>query len=272
MSADPWAPLDAFDLIVTTPQYALPSARRPAHRGAHASGRLQLGWPQPQRSGGRGSPDCPSHGSPSCWAAMSGAGPSASGRPRAHRTRRRHGRGHRRLAADLDQRPHPGDVVDAVRQDGCSVPHRLYRWRPDDPDNPYLGFLALAERIIVTSDSMSMLVEAIATGKPVFVFDLGGRDAGGSGFLPKSPGADLVAGPLVRPASTRARRDGHSSRPDRKRPRGPAGPAMANHRAHQAARGYDESGPSGTRAVWPMTAQASAVRPRICGAPQRLGS
>ena len=38
--------------------------------------------------------------------------------------------------------------------------------------NPYLGFLALADRIIVTSDSMSMLVEAVATGKPVIIFDL----------------------------------------------------------------------------------------------------
>ena len=54
------------------------------------------------------------------------------------------------------------EVVDAFART-LRVPHRLYRWRRDDPDNPYLGFLALAHRIVVTSDSMSMLVEATAT-------------------------------------------------------------------------------------------------------------
>ena len=44
-----------------------------------------------------------------------------------------------------------------------SAPHLLYRWRPEQSDNPYLGYLALADRIIVTSDSMSMLAEAMAT-------------------------------------------------------------------------------------------------------------
>jgi len=65
----------------------------------------------------------------------------------------------------------PPNVVDAFAAE-LQVPHRLYRWRPEDPDNPYLAFLALSERIIVTSDSMSMLVEATATGKPVLIFNL----------------------------------------------------------------------------------------------------
>ena len=37
-------------------------------------------------------------------------------------------------------------------------------------DNPYLGFLAHAQRIVVTADSVNMLSEACATGKPVFVY------------------------------------------------------------------------------------------------------
>lgn len=41
-------------------------------------------------------------------------------------------------------------------------------------DNPYEGFLALADTIIVTSDSVSMLSEAATTGKPVYRFDLSG--------------------------------------------------------------------------------------------------
>jgi hypothetical protein len=37
-------------------------------------------------------------------------------------------------------------------------------------DNPYLGILALADRLVVTSDSVSMISEALATGRPVEVF------------------------------------------------------------------------------------------------------
>lgn len=40
-------------------------------------------------------------------------------------------------------------------------------------ENPYLGILALADRLIVTSDSVSMISEALATPHPVEVFDLG---------------------------------------------------------------------------------------------------
>jgi mitochondrial fission protein ELM1 len=40
-------------------------------------------------------------------------------------------------------------------------------------ENPYLGILALADAIVVTSDSVSMVSEACATGKPVHVFSLG---------------------------------------------------------------------------------------------------
>jgi mitochondrial fission protein ELM1 len=37
-------------------------------------------------------------------------------------------------------------------------------------ENPYLGILALADRLVVTSDSVSMISEALATGRPVDVF------------------------------------------------------------------------------------------------------
>jgi hypothetical protein len=43
-------------------------------------------------------------------------------------------------------------------------------------ENPYFGLLALADAIVVTSDSVSMISEACFTGKPVHVYDLpGGR-------------------------------------------------------------------------------------------------
>ena len=41
-------------------------------------------------------------------------------------------------------------------------------------DNPYFGILELCDMIVVTSDSVSMVSEACATGKPVHVFHLDG--------------------------------------------------------------------------------------------------
>ena len=40
--------------------------------------------------------------------------------------------------------------------------------------NPYFGYLGLADAIVVTCDSVSMVSEAASTGKPVYVFDLPG--------------------------------------------------------------------------------------------------
>jgi len=41
-------------------------------------------------------------------------------------------------------------------------------------ENPYFGYLALADAIIVTCDSVSMISEALATGKPVYLARLPG--------------------------------------------------------------------------------------------------
>ena len=48
------------------------------------------------------------------------------------------------------------------------VLHVLYRWG-EPGENPYLGFLASADAIIVTADSVAMISEACATGAPVYV-------------------------------------------------------------------------------------------------------
>jgi mitochondrial fission protein ELM1 len=42
-------------------------------------------------------------------------------------------------------------------------------------ENPYMGFLAHADIIIVTADSVSMISEAVSTGKPVYLLELSGR-------------------------------------------------------------------------------------------------
>jgi mitochondrial fission protein ELM1 len=44
-------------------------------------------------------------------------------------------------------------------------------------DNPYFAFLALADALLVTADSVSMVSEAAATGKPVHILELPGGDA-----------------------------------------------------------------------------------------------
>lgn len=45
----------------------------------------------------------------------------------------------------------------------------VHRWR-DGGDNPYFGFLALADAVVVTGDSVSMACEACAVGVPVHVY------------------------------------------------------------------------------------------------------
>ena len=44
-------------------------------------------------------------------------------------------------------------------------------------ENPYFAYLALADAFLVTADSVSMISEAAATGKPVHVLDLAGGNA-----------------------------------------------------------------------------------------------
>ncbi len=46
----------------------------------------------------------------------------------------------------------------------------VHRW-PSPDENPYRGLLACGDEFIVTGDSMSMLAEACATGRPVHLFD-----------------------------------------------------------------------------------------------------
>jgi len=57
--------------------------------------------------------------------------------------------------------------------ENLAVPSHIFDWHQGPGENPYLAFLGLADRLIVTGDSMTMLAEACATGKPVHIFDLG---------------------------------------------------------------------------------------------------
>lgn len=47
---------------------------------------------------------------------------------------------------------------------------KVHRWRADEKENPYLGYLAGADAIVVTGESESMIAEACSTGKPVTIY------------------------------------------------------------------------------------------------------
>jgi len=63
--------------------------------------------------------------------------------------------------------------VTAALLDHLDAPAHVHRWSRNATENPYLAYLGLADEIIVTGDSMSMLSESAATGKPLHIFDLG---------------------------------------------------------------------------------------------------
>ena len=63
----------------------------------------------------------------------------------------------------------PRDVATSLRAAFAELPGTF--WSGDaDGANPYAGFLGWADRIVVTPDSVNMISEACATGKPVATF------------------------------------------------------------------------------------------------------
>lgn len=49
-------------------------------------------------------------------------------------------------------------------------------------ENPYFGILGMSQTLIVTADSVNMITEACASGKPVYIFDLPGGSPKASRF------------------------------------------------------------------------------------------
>jgi mitochondrial fission protein ELM1 len=63
--------------------------------------------------------------------------------------------------------------VKAVLRAAFAGDDGVYLW-DEAGDNPYRGILALSDRIVATGDSVSMVSEAVAAGRPVAVFPLDG--------------------------------------------------------------------------------------------------
>jgi hypothetical protein len=67
--------------------------------------------------------------------------------------------------------PRTGAEAGAALARAIPSPHIVHLWRKGE-DNPYRRFLALADEVVVTSDSVSMVADALAAGKKVSVYRL----------------------------------------------------------------------------------------------------
>jgi mitochondrial fission protein ELM1 len=168
----PWAPLACFDLVVTTPQYGLPARRNVLHN------LLPLTRVDPARlaaARARWAPRLAALRRPLVALLAGGDSPPyVLDPPTAARIGREATETARGLGGTLvltcGPRVRP-ESAEALIAAAAGAGH-AHRFRPDDPDNPYLGYLALADRFIVTGDSASMLAEAWTTGKPVTIVAL----------------------------------------------------------------------------------------------------
>ncbi|GAB4348878.1 MAG: ELM1/GtrOC1 family putative glycosyltransferase [Immundisolibacter sp.] len=167
----PRAPLSAFDLVLTTPQYGLPVRGNVLH------------LPAPLAAGA--APDAKTLDQwrarwvalPRPWIALLVGGDRAPYCLDVGQARRL-GEAACALAARLGgsvlATTGPRTTPAAAEALFAALGDRAFRHRfapgQRDEDNPYRALLALADQFVVTGDSASMLAEAAASGKPVAVF------------------------------------------------------------------------------------------------------
>jgi uncharacterized protein len=165
------APLEHFDLIITTPQYRLPARANVLHNAAPLTNidparvtSAQAQWaarfahlPRPYTAllvGGNSSSYV-----------LDASTAERLGRSTSAQVQRSGGT----LLVTTSART-PADACEALLA-AITCPAFVHRWRPNDPENPYLALLGLADRFLVTADSASLLADACTTGQPVEVFD-----------------------------------------------------------------------------------------------------
>jgi uncharacterized protein len=167
----PRAPLAWFDLVVTTPQYRLPKAANVLH--------LLLPLPPPalQPSELTHWRDALAH-LPRPWIGMLVGGTRAPYRLDTGAARDL-GKQADALAARLGgsllvtTSPRTGAAPSSALAEAIARPAHYNLWsaRANAADNAHRAILALADRFIVTGDSVSMLAEACGTGKPIAIFE-----------------------------------------------------------------------------------------------------
>lgn len=199
------APLAHFDLIVTLPQYRLPSAPNVMMNT------LPLNRPDPEAlTAARKDWSTVFADLPRPRIGVLIGGNSSSYRLDAETARR--------LARQVDRQAHaeggsllvstsrrtPPEATKAVWSE-ISQPAYCYNWTPDPETNPFFAILADADKFVVTPDSASMPTEATLTGRPVQVFD---RSLGDSRRSSRSVGKLGIW--LIRTGWYKPRRDFHA--------------------------------------------------------------
>lgn len=171
----PWATLDAWDLVITTPQYFLPQQANILHNS------LPLHLPDPEGlAQAAATLEARVADLPRPRVTVLTGGDSGKFVFTVDKGRRL-GAAANALAAAAG-----GSILftDSPRTPPCSgdaavaelsVPHYVHRCAGAS-DNPYRGMLGLADAFIVTGESMSMLGEAAETGRPLYIFDMGDGD------------------------------------------------------------------------------------------------
>jgi mitochondrial fission protein ELM1 len=164
------APLDLFDLIITTPQYRLPPHANVLQLSAALN---RIDGERLATAGAAWAPRLSSLPRP--FTALFVGGNSATYRLDAETATRLGAGASAAVAASggtllVSTSPRtPAPAAEAVIK-AVACRNVIYRWKAADPDNPYHAFLALADRFMVTADSASLLVEACLMGKPVELF------------------------------------------------------------------------------------------------------
>jgi mitochondrial fission protein ELM1 len=171
----PWAPLSAWDLVITTPQYFLPYEANIVHNNLPLHRLTVEDLIRAEQLRPR------FEHLPRPWVAVLMGGDSGRFVMTPEKGQRlgklaqalARKAGGSVLATDSPRTPRAaGDAMQAQLQQPCYC----YRWGSAE-DNPYKGLLALADAFVVTGESMSMLGEAVDTGKPLYVFDVGDFDS-----------------------------------------------------------------------------------------------
>ena len=173
----PWAPLEWFDLIITTPQYRLPARPNILHttmplnrltpvREARARENAEVvraieRLPRPRTAvlvGGNSTSLVLTADAAQRLGCEASAAASADGGS---------------LLVTTSPRT-PATATAALRS-AIECPVYFHDWNDSALPNPYDAFLALADAFIVTGDSASMLAEACSTGRSVSIFALPSR-------------------------------------------------------------------------------------------------
>jgi mitochondrial fission protein ELM1 len=169
----PWAAIEGWDLVVTTPQYRLPDRPNVLHNAT------PLHRVTPERLAGEAAawePQLPALPHPHIAVLAGGpSGPYPFNASSGDRLGREASALASRYGGSLlvtTSARTPAETADALFA-AISVPAYCYRWAPHTASNPYYAMLGLAEQIVVTADSISMITEACATGKRVHLYDTG---------------------------------------------------------------------------------------------------